>query len=583
MIHGNTAGIKQTILDELEALYAVEPEADNFLPPALVETVCALSERIHREISVYLSRDGRVVDVSVGDAGTVPMTQMRLMRNADRLCGVRCLHTHPSGNGRLSDVDIGTLKSLKLDSMCAVGILGGKPNGLFAAFIHEAQAGGITVYGPLSVSGLPHKALLAEIAAADERLKLSTVSTGEEEPRAILIGLEDDFALDELSELARTASVKAVARVTQRRDKPDVATYIGKGKAEALALEGSARQAELFLFDDELTPTQLRNLEAILGARVVDRTALILDIFASRAQKREAKLQVELAQWKYRLPRLSGQGGAMSRQGAGVLARGGGEQKLELDRRRVRRRVFELEQEIELVAAQRALRRKKREKNAVPVVAIVGYTNAGKSTLLNLLSDADVLAEDKLFATLDPVTRGITLPDGRPILITDTVGFIQKLPHELVDAFRSTLEEVVYADLILHVVDATASDSQAHMQVVDSVLGELGAGDHEKILVYNKMDSALDTLERSDAVYISALKNRGVDKLLARIAEALGRLDETWEMFLPYSRGDVLSYLQRHAHVLEADHLHDGTRIVARAQRAVRQKADYMLNATSQE
>ena len=252
--------------------------------------------------------------------------------------------------------------------------------------------------------------------------------------------------------------------------------YVGKGKAEELARLSAEQEVDLFIFNDELSAPQIRNLEEILGARVIDRTALILDIFASRATTREGRLQVELAQLNYRLPRLTGQGQSLSRLGGGIGTRGPGEKKLETDRRRIRRRIYELQCELEEVAKQRALRRSRREKNALPVVAIVGYTNAGKSTLLNLLSNSDVLAEDKLFATLDPVTRKIALPEGGEVLLTDTVGFIEKLPHDLVDAFRSTLEEAAYADVILHVVDCANPNMREQMATVESVLDSIGAG-----------------------------------------------------------------------------------------------------------
>ena len=328
------------------------------------------------------------------------------------------------------------------------------------------------------------------------------------------MGLENSGPYDtlaELGELARTAGANVVGRFTQKKAGADNVTYIGSGKAEELSLKGSELEADLFIFDDELTAVQSRNLEEILGARVIDRTALILDIFAQRATSREGKLQVELAQQKYRLPRLLGQGTVLSRLGGGIGTRGPGEKKLEIDRRRIKRRIFELSEELGEIEKQRSLRRARREKNSTPVVALVGYTNAGKSTLLNALTDASVLAEDMLFATLDPVVRQAELPNGTEVLISDTVGFINKLPHDLVEAFRSTLEEAANADIILHVVDRSSPYYESQMAVVEDVLSKLGALDIPRINVYNKCDL---TGERTpnDGVFISAAKGTGIDE-----------------------------------------------------------------------
>ena len=301
------------------------------------------------------------------------------------------------------------------------------------------------------------------------------------------------------------------------------------------------------------------------GTPVSDRTMLILDIFASRATTREGKLQVELSQLKYRLPRLLGVGVAMSRQGAsGVGMRGPGEKKLEIDRRRIHRCIYELEQELKEVEKQRTVRRSVRRKSEVPVVALVGYTNAGKSTLLNALSDSDVLAEDKLFATLDPVVRGISLPNGTPCLISDTVGFINKLPHELVQAFRSTLEEVRDADLILHVVDAACPYYEVQMRVTEQVLESLGAGNTPCIEVYNKCDLP-DAIpgRRENAVSISARTGRGLDTLLARIERELNRSQERVELVIPYDRYDAVRVLHEIGTVLSESHEADGTHVVA--------------------
>ncbi len=570
-IHGNVAGIRDTILNEMKTLYEETQPSGVFASYALLEKLADFTDRIGREISVYLSRSGAVKDVSVGDATTVSMPDMRLVRNADRLAGVRCIHTHPNGSGYLSDVDLGTLNSMRLDAMAAVGVRDGRPTSVYVAFVGEMEGEERkpVIYGPMRADRLPQDTLLTALIEADNRLKAPAYAVTQAEPeRAVLVGIDNDDGydtLEELKALADTAGVNVVHVERQRKRPVDNGTYVGSGKADELRLIGSATEADVFIFDDELTAIQIRNLESILGTPVIDRTMLILDIFASRATTREGKLQVELSQLKYRLPRLLGVGVAMSRQGAsGVGMRGPGEKKLEIDRRRIHRRIYELEQELKEVEKQRTVRRSVRRKSEVPVVALVGYTNAGKSTLLNALSDSDVLAEDKLFATLDPVVRGISLPNGTPCLISDTVGFINKLPHELVQAFRSTLEEVRDADLILHVVDAACPYYEVQMRVTEQVLESLGAGNTPCIEVYNKCDLP-DAIpgRRENAVSISARTGRGLDTLLARIERELNRSQERVELVIPYDRYDAVRVLHEIGTVLSESHEADGTHVVA--------------------
>ena len=319
---------------------------------------------------------------------------------------------------------------------------------------------------------------MREIEAAEERVKRAIERGGltETAERAMLISTDSEDSLDELAALAETAGALVVSRVLQKRQRPDPGTFIGSGKAEELALNCQALEVDLAILDDELTGAQQRNLENALGVRVIDRTALILDIFAGRAQSAEGKLQVELAQMKYRLPRLVGLGQSLSRLGGGIGTRGPGETRLEVDRRRVRRRIDDLENQLADLKRQRDMRRARREKQDKTVVALVGYTNAGKSTLLNALSGADVLVEDKLFATLDPVMRMVALPENRECLLVDTVGFIRKLPHQLVEAFHSTLEEALCADLIVVVSDVSSPFYRQQRETVFSVLDQLGAG-----------------------------------------------------------------------------------------------------------
>ena len=572
--NGNLTGIKSAMLDRLKSLYDFKQGLDEFASFELLSELCACSGEINREISVYISRDGGIVDVSVGDSAKVSMPSMRLVRNEDRLCGVRCIHTHPSGDGRLSGVDLGTLRSMKLDCMAAVGVSDGEPTQLYAAYLgdfdEDTGSRAALVYGPMRPYKLPQKALIAEIFNSDDRFRSTTKEVeAVEQERAVLVGMDNDEGYDtieELNELAKTAGALVVGKVRVRRRTIDNATYVGSGKANELSLMGSELEADLFIFDDELSAIQLRTLEETLGARVIDRTTLILDIFAARATSREGKLQVELAQMRYRLPRLIGQGQVLSRLGGGIGTRGPGEKKLEIDRRRIRRRVFELETELSEIEKQRGLRRESRKANRIPLVALVGYTNAGKSTMLNALTDSNVLAEDKLFATLDPVVRKITLSGGTEALLSDTVGFINKLPHDLVEAFKSTLEEVSNSDLILQVVDISCPYHEKQMRVVDGVLESLHAADIPRIIVFNKADAipSCDLPAESESrLNVSALRGTGIEKLLSAVELKLNSARTEVDILVPYSKYEAVSMIRDRGMLLSEEHTETGTHIRA--------------------
>ncbi len=572
--NGNLTGIKSAMLDRLKSLYDFKQGLDEFASFELLSELCACSGEINREISVYISRDGSIVDVSVGDSAKVSMPSMRLVRNEDRLCGVRCIHTHPSGDGRLSGVDLGTLRSMKLDCMAAVGVSDGKPTQLYAAYLgdfdEDTGSRAALVYGPMRPYKLPQKALIAEIFNSDDRFRSTTKEVeAVEQERAVLVGMDNDEGydtLEELNELAKTAGALVVGKVRVRRRTIDNATYVGSGKANELSLMGSELEADLFIFDDELSAIQLRTLEETLGARVIDRTTLILDIFAARATSREGKLQVELAQMRYRLPRLIGQGQVLSRLGGGIGTRGPGEKKLEIDRRRIRRRVFELETELSEIEKQRGLRRESRKANRIPLVALVGYTNAGKSTMLNALTDSNVLAEDKLFATLDPVVRKITLSGGTEALLSDTVGFINKLPHDLVEAFKSTLEEVSNSDLILQVVDISCPYHEKQMRVVDGVLESLHAADIPRIIVFNKADAIASCdlpAESENRLNVSALRGTGIEKLLSAVELKLNSARTEVDILVPYSKYEAVSMIRDRGMLLSEEHTETGTHIRA--------------------
>jgi GTP-binding protein HflX len=378
-------------------------------------------------------------------------------------------------------------------------------------------------------------------------------------------------SLQELRMLADTAGVEIASVVTQRREKPDAVSYVGKGKAREIEQEAapSVTDADFLLVDAELTPTQQRNLELLADTPVIDRTALILDIFAQRARSNEGKLQVELAQLNYLLPRLTGRGGMLSRLGGGIGTRGPGETKLETDRRRIRRRISALRAAVEEVAKHRAVERSSREHAELPVASLVGYTNAGKSTLLNALADADALVEDKLFATLDPMVRRVDLPEGLKMLVSDTVGFIRDLPHELIASFRATLEEVLQADFLLHVMDAHHPQIRRHREAVEMVLAELGVVGKPILNVYNKIDLVPDpgafrawVADQMSAV-VSARTGEGLDDLMAAMARLARERLQRVRVRLPLDRGDLVALAHEHGRVTEERYLDDGVEITA--------------------
>ncbi|MGN6686816.1 MAG: GTPase HflX [Actinomycetales bacterium] len=418
--------------------------------------------------------------------------------------------------------------------------------------------------------------------------------------RVVLVGvwtegsLEDaENSMAELAALSETAGSQVLDALIQRRDKPDAATYIGSGKARELRDVVVATGADTVICDGELTPGQLIHLEDVVKVKVIDRTALILDIFAQHAKSKEGKAQVALAQMQYMLPRLRGWGQSMSRQaggrvagGGGIGTRGPGETKIETDRRRIRSRMAKLRGEIAGMKTARETKRQERTRNAVPAVAIAGYTNAGKSSLLNRLTGAGALVENALFATLDPTVRRAETPSGRPYTLADTVGFVRHLPHQLVEAFRSTLEEVGSADLVLHVVDGSHPDPEGQLQAVREVFAEIGAARLPEIVVVNKADAAdplvLDRLVRREptAVVVSARTGRGIDTLLAAIDAALPRPAVELEVLVPYDRGDLVAKVHSHGEVLSSEHREDGTALRAQVSEALAAELAPYVTAT---
>lgn len=581
-VHGNVSGLKKSHLERLQNLYAVSCDADLFVSREMLLELVSVTRDINREVAIYVTRKGNVVDVSVGDSRTVGLGSVKGKRNETRLSGIRCIHTHPGGSAFLSDVDFSAMDNLNLDAMAAIGVTTEEEPQICVGLKNPQQLPGqnnkFLVFGPAKIDEIEKADLMDLIHIIDKESSKSKIQpVSELVERAILIavskpGLLDETkeSLKELSQLAETAGVEVVHSSTQTRSKPDMATYIGRGKANEIRLEAQVLSANVIIFDDELSPAQQRNLEETIGIKIIDRTALILDIFAQRARTMEGKLQVELAQLNYLLPRLTGMGTALSRLGGGIGTRGPGETKLEVDRRRIRKRISDITGELEAVKKNRELQRSTRKSAPVPVVSLCGYTNSGKSTLLNRLTDSDVLAEDKLFATLDPTTRKLELPDNKTVLLSDTVGFINKIPHHLVAAFRATLEEVIGADVLLHVVDVSHPAMDNQMNSVLHLLNELGVSGKPVITVFNKIDNLddqtmLEGLGRKMplSVFISAKTGEGIEHLMNILSSSVPYYRKKATFLIPYGNSSISAMLHNSGKVIDEQYLEEGILITA--------------------
>ncbi|MDK0891492.1 GTPase HflX [Clostridium perfringens] len=591
MIHGNTDGIRNSVLKELEELYKINVPKYSVCTEDMINIISRLSSQIEREISVGINRKGKVISVAIGDSSSVEIPLIDI--HEKRLSGVRIIHTHPSGVSRLSALDISALMKLKLDTIMAIAVEEGKAKDASLGFCYVENEILISEEAPhLTIDKCLQINILDKINHVEEVIKTSNVEEDDSE-RAILVGCDTRESLDELEELAKACDIPTLEKVFQNRSKIDASFYIGRGKVLEIANIRQLTRANLVIFDDELSGAQVKNLEANLVVKVIDRTTLILEIFSRRAKTREAKIQVELAQLKYRAARLMGLGTVMSRTGGGIGTRGPGEKKLEIDRRHIRERIYDLQAELKKIKKIRETQRERRSKDKTSQVSLVGYTNAGKSTLRNTLcaESASTLATqakdkvfeaDMLFATLDTTTRAIKLPDNRDITLTDTVGFVSKLPHELVEAFKSTLEEVIYSDLLCHVVDASSDNAQEEIIAVEKVLGELKALESAKILVLNKIDKAdeekINELEvKYSSIYnkvvkISARERINLDDLLEAISEELPYTLKSKEYIIPYTAQQVVAYLHRNANVSEEEYREEGTYIKAEVDEEVENK-----------
>lgn len=578
-IKGNIKGIRDSVIAELQKLY--DMQSPQLVSQELAVKLADITEYINREISVYITRSGQIIEIAVGDNATVELPSFSGRRGAGRLSGIRCIHTHPGGNPYLSGVDISALKNNKYDAMVAIGVVSpdftkseltfGLITGIDSNENYTAEC-----YGPYSIEDAENINFVNTVSTIERILdkQTGTASLQVMSERAILIGMEwgrndslwtVDDSLEELKQLADTAGATVIKKFIQKRPKPDPAFFIGRGKVQELALYAQQENIDLCIFDDELSPAQQRNIESVMGIRILDRTALILDIFAQRARTNEGKLQVELAQLQYTLPRIMGKGLMLSRLGGGIGTRGPGETKLEVDRRRIRDRIAFIKDQIEKVKAVRSLHRSKRKKNNVFEVSLVGYTNAGKSTLLNTLTNSDIYAKDQLFATLDPTTRQLTLPNKQEIIITDTVGFIQRLPHQLIAAFRSTLEVVTEADLLVHVIDVSHELYKEQTAAVHEVLKEIGAETKPVITVYNKIDKLppdsklADRLaQEEDTVCISAAKKLNLETLQQMIEKHLKSKAVEVTLCIPYAETAKAAQLHETANVLEQEYTENG-------------------------
>lgn len=579
MIKGNTDGIKEFILKELDSIYDITVVKNRVIEPEIVALICSISSKINREINVAIDRRGNIVEISIGDSSSVQLPLLNVQEK--RLSGIRVIHTHPNGNPNLSSIDISALTKLKLDCIVAIGVIEEKITGIVMGFCNvDSDELSHEVTEVMSIPEFINYDFLYRVEEIESILKKRNIVENDDE-YAILVGIDNDESLDELVELARACNVKVVGKFFQKKTKIDPCYFIGTGKVIELARFKQIKKANLIIFDEELSGLQVKNLEEVTGCKVIDRTVLILEIFATRARTREAKIQVELAQLKYRSSRLLGFGTTMSRTGGGVGTKGPGEKKLEIDKRRIRETIHDLKQELEKIRKTRVTQREKREESGIPKISLVGYTNVGKSTLRNLLvsmytadntsKKEDVFAENMLFATLDITTRAITLPDKRVASLTDTVGFVRKLPHDLVEAFKSTLEEVSFSDLIIHVVDISSDTVIQQIKAVEKVLKELNALDKSTFLALNKCEMATpeqiaevkEKFSNYQMVEISAKQNYNIDKFLEMAVALLPQTTRKCSYLIPYTDTSMGAYLHRNAIIQSEDYEADGVRIVA--------------------
>ncbi|MDP4087967.1 MAG: GTPase HflX [Bacillota bacterium] len=593
MIYGDIEGVRDIILNELEEIYDIKLPKDEIINEDIANRMHRLTLILNREISTAVDRKGHVKYVCIGDSSSVDIPLIDIKEK--RLSGVRVIHTHPNGISRLSALDTSALLRLKLDCIAAIAVSDGKEPEITIGFCDVIDGIlGTVMIEDLTIEEAQSYNFLDRLSIIERAIMDNEIEEDTSE-RAVIVGCDTEESLEELGELAAACGVKVVSDVFQKRAKIDTVYYVGSGKVREIAMLAQAVRANVVIFDDELSGSQVRNLEEALGFKVIDRTTLILDIFARRAKTKDAKIQVELAQLKYRLPRLTGLGIVLSRTGGGIGTRGPGEKKLETDRRHIKEQIYDLKRELDKIQKVREVQREKRSRDNVPKVSLVGYTNVGKSTLRNKLCDValpkegstkeKVFEADMLFATLDTTTRALSLRDNRIITLTDTVGFVRKLPHDLVEAFKSTLEEVIFSDLLIHVVDCASPEVKEQIGAVENVLMELDALKIPKIMALNKVDKVsreyLDVLKADyinkenylDIIEISAVEGTNLDKLLDCIGENLPVKLSAVQLLIPYSDSSAAAFLHRNANIIIEEYRDDGIYIEAQADEEVINKS----------
>lgn len=568
---GRIDGLSRRQCDDLRALADIVVPRGEVANEELAQAMLAISLEIKREVAVFIDRSGQILMVSVGQVDKAPVFDLKRRRWQSGYAGVRCVHTHPSGTAHFSEADLSALKSLHYDCMVALAMQGSAVRVAVSLLAPVAEAltdAEILLAEDLSWTTFSKLSVMARVQLFERELERQpSVATESEKERAILVlqpaqraQHELDIAKEELEELAATAGLEVVGVIVQIMKGNQ--HKIGAGKLEEIAMLVQNEAADVVVFDQALTPSYNQMLTDRLNVKVIDKTVLILDIFAQRARSREGKYQVELAQLNYLLPRLTGMGTALSRLGGGVGTRGPGETKLETDRRHIRRRIHHISRELENVKSNRQLQRNARMKQRGLQVALVGYTNAGKSSLLNKLTDDNIYAADQLFATLDPTTRRLILETGETILISDTVGFIRDLPSQLLDAFKATLEELQYADVLLHVVDIAKEGIDERIRVVEEILMSLGLQEKKHILVCNKIDLCDElpvfssSLHYSQKCFVSCVTGQGLEELLAFLKELAQASDIILEMSLPYNekQGQLVAQAHRAGHILSEEY-----------------------------
>ncbi|MDD4542886.1 MAG: GTPase HflX [Clostridia bacterium] len=555
LVSGNTEGLKKSMLDMLLSIYEDKFDSDLYCSLDTITKICYVTYETKREVAVYIDKKNTVTEVAVGDSSLVKS-------DYEPSKGIRLIHTHPNGSAILSHVDIQTLKNTALSAMAAVSIKDdGTMDMMYCAVVDESDEP--VLFGPYM--DIEQTSYFMKILKENYYKKTDElIDIQEQKERVIAVGLNSTYSkslIEELKSLIETAGGKCVATVVQNKSEPDSAYYIGKGKLRELLHLCSQYQADTVVFDDELTYSQQNNIESELNVKVLDRTSVILDIFAKRAFTNEGKLQVELAMLSYMYPRLTGKGQMLSRLGGGIGTRGPGESKLETDRRHIRRRMTYLKEQLDKVDKRRSLTRDNKTRKSFFTFALAGYTNAGKSTLLNLLTESSVVAEDMLFATLDPTIRSLKLPSNSQVMLIDTVGFIAKLPVKLIEAFKSTLDEIRYADCIIHVIDGSNQDASRQMDEVYSILKSIGADTVPVIEAVNKTDLVKDPILNASTcprAYISCANGQGIDDLLSLMDKASKNKFINMKLKVDFENGKLLSFIHSNAKVISKTETEEG-------------------------